>query len=93
MTDTARDKAGDAPVVTKKLLGHIDNSSYPLVTVDIQLTVTIPENAPGLVPFITEFDFIFGSKGPGGKWQGGKGGPTWQQQLLARLSLCHPQPE
>ena len=27
------------PVITKKLVGHVDNSSYPQVSVDIQLTL------------------------------------------------------
>src|SRR5579863_4572755 len=38
---------GGVPVVTKHLLGHVDNSSYPLVDVDIQLTLTTPANASG----------------------------------------------
>ena len=36
---TAREVNGDIPVITKRLVGHVDNSSYPHVTVDIQLTV------------------------------------------------------
>ena len=28
---------GDVPVITKELVGHVDNSSYPDITVDIQL--------------------------------------------------------
>ncbi|MBP6821011.1 MAG: acetylxylan esterase, partial [Acidobacteria bacterium] len=44
----------DVPVVTKQLVGHVDNSSYPAVTVDIKLTLTTPANAVG-VPVIMEF--------------------------------------
>ena len=50
VTSTAGEKNGDVPVSTKKLLGHVDNSSYPPITVDIQLTLTTPAKATGPVP-------------------------------------------
>ncbi|HEX3146827.1 MAG TPA: hypothetical protein VHR66_01925 [Gemmataceae bacterium] len=83
VTDTRKEKIGDVPAVTKVLVGHVDNSAYPPITVDIQLTLTTPENAAGPVPVIMEFGFSFGGKGPGGP-SAGKGGPNWQQQLLAK---------
>ena len=46
---------GNVPVITKKLVGHVDNSSYPLITVDIQLTLSTPADATGPVPVIMEF--------------------------------------
>jgi hypothetical protein len=87
VTSTADDKNGDVEVITRKLVGHVDNSSYPQVTVDIQLTLTTPVNARGPVPVIMEFGFVFppgfrpptppaGTPVPTG--------PTWQQQVLAR---------
>ena len=45
-------------ITTKTLVGHVDNSSYPLITVDIQLELTTPDNATGPVPVIMEFGFI-----------------------------------
>jgi hypothetical protein len=36
VTSTTQEMNGDVPVVTKKLVGHVDNSSYPQITVDIQ---------------------------------------------------------
>src|SRR5215218_3278267 len=50
VTSTAEETIGDVSVVTKKLLGHVDNSSYPHLTVDIQLTLTTPAEAKGPVP-------------------------------------------
>jgi len=45
----------------------LDNSSYPQVTVDIQVTLSTPANATGPVPVIMEFGFTgFGRGGPGG---------------------------
>ena len=73
---------GDVPVITKQLLGHVDNSSYPEIKVDIQLALTTPANAPQKVPVIMEFGFLGAGRG------GGRGpappGPTWQQQVLAK---------
>jgi len=88
VTKNTKDNVGDVPVVTKQLVGHVDNSSYPQITVDIQLTLTSPADAPGPVPVMMEFGFGFGGpRGgarPGGPPPTGRGGPTWQQQVLAK---------
>jgi hypothetical protein len=87
VTSTSNEKNGDFAVITKKLVGHVDNSSYPQITVDIQLTLTTPANATGPVPVIIEFGFIFP---PGFRFPAPPpgtpppSGPTWQQQVLAR---------
>src|SRR5712664_997699 len=59
LISTTRETNGDVPVITKKLVGHVDNTSYPFITVDIQLTLTTPANAIGPVPVIMEFGFVF----------------------------------
>jgi hypothetical protein len=83
VTATEKQTVGDVPVVTKRLVGRVDNSAYPAVTVDIQLTLTTPAEAKGPVPVIMEFGFAFPpGKGPKGPTQ--KGGPSWQQQVLAK---------
>ena len=56
-TSTVRTNSGDIPVITKQLVGHVDNSSYPQIDVDIQLTLTTPANAAGPVPVMLEFGF------------------------------------
>ena len=45
---------GGKPVLFRKLVGHVDNSSYPLINVDIEAELTTPEGAKG-VPVIVEF--------------------------------------
>jgi (4-O-methyl)-D-glucuronate---lignin esterase len=45
----------DIQVITKQLLGHVDNSSYPAITVTIGLTVATPANATGPVPIVMQF--------------------------------------
>ncbi|MFH1715933.1 MAG: acetylxylan esterase [Planctomycetota bacterium] len=79
LTSTTNETNGDVPVITKQLVGHVDNSSYPAITVDIQVTLSTPANAAGPVPVIMEFGFGagFGRARPGG-------GPSWQQQVLAK---------
>ncbi len=87
VTSTTRDMNGDVPVITKKLLGHVDNSTYPMITVDIQLTLTTPGNATGPVPVIMEFGFVFppGSRPPTPQPTAPvPNGPTWQQLVLAK---------
>jgi hypothetical protein len=83
ITATDNQTVGDVPVITKRLVGHVDNSSYPLVRVDIQLTLTTPANAAGPVPVIMEFGFVFGGRAPA-RPTAVKGGPSWQQQVLAK---------
>lgn len=78
---TTKEKNGDFDVITKKLRGHVDNSSYPQIEVNIDLTLTTPANASGPVPVMMEFGFNFP---PGFRMPGNTNGPTWQQQLLAK---------
>jgi hypothetical protein len=79
-TDVKTRKVGDADVVTKQLVGHVDNSSYPQITVDIKLTLTTPASAKGPVPVMMEFGFA--GFGPPGFGESNPG--SWQQQVLAK---------
>jgi len=88
VTSTKSGTIDEVPIITKSLLGHVDNSSYPLITVDIQLELTTPANATGPVPIIMEFGFI-GVRptrpgAPAMPMPPAPTGPTWQQQLLAK---------
>jgi hypothetical protein len=78
VTGTTREPNGTVPTITKQLVGHADNSSYPLITVDIQLTLTTPANASVPVPVIMEFGW--------GKFWGRipPGFDDWKQQVLSR---------
>lgn len=57
ITSTDRTNNGGVPVITKHLIGHVDNSSYPQINVNIQLTLTTPAEAKGPVPVMLEFGF------------------------------------
>ncbi len=70
---------GDIPVLTRELAGHVDNSLYPKISVDIQMTLTTPKNASGPVPVIMEFGFNFSMP-----WGPKEEGLTWQEQVLKK---------
>ena len=87
VVSTANEMNGDAPVVVTKLVGHVDNSAYPQITVDIQLTLTTPANAKGPVPVVMEFGFVFPPRPAGAPPlppRPAPAGPMWQQQVLAK---------
>jgi hypothetical protein len=46
---------GRIPVIAKQLIGHVDNSSYPLIDVNIDMVVVTPANAKGPVPVLMMF--------------------------------------
>jgi lysophospholipase L1-like esterase len=52
---TAASKAGIFPVVEKQLVGHVDNSAYPSIDVNIEMTLVLPGNAKGPVPVMIMF--------------------------------------
>jgi lysophospholipase L1-like esterase len=52
---TIDSKAGVFPIVEKQLVGHVDNSAYPAIKVDIEMTLVTPQNAKGPVPVMIMF--------------------------------------
>jgi len=75
---TKDDSLGGNAVVVRKLIGHVDNSSYPAITVAIDLTLTTPKGAKG-VPVILEFFPV--------EWAARippQPAPTWQEQVIER---------
>ncbi len=91
VVSTTQEKNGDIPVITKTLVGHVDNASDPAINVDIEVTLTTPADAKGPVPVMMELSFsrqflasiarMIPEMAPGAQ---ANQGPTWQQQLLAR---------
>jgi hypothetical protein len=52
---TDREFVGWTPVIAKQLIGHVDNSEYPLINVDIKMTLVVPTNVKGPVPVLMMF--------------------------------------
>jgi (4-O-methyl)-D-glucuronate---lignin esterase len=46
---------GFMPVIAKELIGHVDNSSYPSISVEIKMTLVVPANVKGPVPVLMMF--------------------------------------
>ena len=99
VTASGDDVVGGIPVVTKQLIGRVDNSACPQVNVEIRMTLTTPARASERVPVMMAFTFGGFPRGGRGATtrQGGGGGasrpaasrpaesgPTWQQQVLSR---------
>ncbi len=89
VVSTVHEKKGDVPVITKTLVGHVDNSADPKITVNIDLTLTTPADAKGPVPVILElglskeFIAMLAKRFPEFAAMAGAG-PSGQQQVLAR---------
>jgi hypothetical protein len=92
ITETLNETNGDVAVITRKLVGHVDNSAYPQITVDIQLSLSTPANArrsragDSRIRIRRARSF---SPRPKQRWFAESSpppppGPTWQQQVLAR---------
>jgi hypothetical protein len=88
VVSTTKEMNAEVPIITKKLTGHVDDSAFPLVTVNIDLTLTTPADASGPVPVMMEFGLspevlaALAKRFP--EMFASKPGPTWQQQVLAR---------
>jgi len=70
---------GAYPIRVKELKGKLDNSSFPAIEVEIQLTLTIPLNATEAVPVVMEFGWNWPANWPKRK----PVGIPWQEQILA----------
>ncbi len=55
VTATDRELVVGIPMAAKQLVGHVDNSSYPALEVNIAMTVVVPDSAPGPVPLLMMF--------------------------------------
>jgi hypothetical protein len=74
-----RKMVGFIPVIARKLTGHVDNSEYPLIEVNISMVTVIPENVKGPVPVL----MMFGRANmPAPAQPVGNANPPSTQQLL-----------
>jgi len=85
LISTVYDTSNHVPAITKKLIGHVDNSADTSITVNIDLTLSTPANVTTPVPVIMEFSFVFP---PGFKFPDPPPGTPvekgWKQQLLEK---------
>lgn len=87
----------DFPIITKHLIGRVDNSADTNLAINIDLTLSTPAYASNPVPVMMQLMFNFppgffsrnrGTNAGGtNRFPGGtitNNGPTWQQQVLAK---------
>jgi hypothetical protein len=77
---------GDIPVIAKQVIGHVDNSAYPAISVDIKVAVVTPATAKSPVPILMMFGSgnLPGVDGPRpGPPQPEPNDPPSTQQLIA----------
>jgi hypothetical protein len=55
IVETASGEVGGRAVNGRQVVGHADNSSYPAITVDIEMLLVTPANASGPVPVMIMF--------------------------------------
>ena len=55
---TDNEVVGRIPVVAKHLTGRVDNSNYPLISVNINMVLVLPQNVKGPVPILMMFGFF-----------------------------------
>src|SRR5687768_1589640 len=76
--ESREDLVGGKPVTFRKLVGHVDNSSDPLVNVEIEAELTTPAGAKGVPVVVEFFPFEFRGRFPTPP------SPTWQEQVIAK---------
>jgi hypothetical protein len=77
VTNTSEGKVGSYPVRGKQLVGHVDNSAFPAINVDIQMMLVTPATAKKPVPVMIMFGFGYlpGTTPPAGPAGRGFGPP------------------
>jgi len=78
IAETTNENKGGIAVITRKLLGHVDNSGYPLINVDIELFLTTPVGARGVPVIVEFFPPEWAARLPP------QPSPSWQEQVIAR---------
>jgi hypothetical protein len=76
--ESREDVVGGRRVLFRKLVGHVDNSAYPLVDVNIEAELTTPAGARAVPVIVEFFPFEFRGRFPAPP------PPTWQEQVIAR---------
>jgi len=55
VAESVNTQVGGRPVVARRMIGHVDNSAAPDLTVDLKMAVVLPVGAKGPVPVLMMF--------------------------------------
>ena len=78
VSESREDVVGGKAVLFRKLVGHVDNSAYPLLDVNIEAELTTPKDAKRVPVIVEFFPFEFRGRFPPPP------SPTWQEQVVAK---------
>ncbi|MBI5769235.1 MAG: acetylxylan esterase [Verrucomicrobia bacterium] len=94
VTETVNTKVGEIPVVAKRVIGHVDNSAHPAITVDIRMAVVTPAKSSGPVPVLMMFGggLMPGEQPAFGRGFGGKKGGDGKGPSEATKKAAPPAP-
>ena len=85
VTETVNTTVGGRPVIARRVIGHVDNSACPGITVDIRMSVVVPAQAKAPVPVLMMFGWGNMPDEPQLKWPGAvePAAPPSTDQLIA----------
>lgn len=81
VVENTKGKVGEIPTINKTLVGRVDNSTFPKVTVNIQASFTVPASTSGPVPIMIAFG---GRSGRNFNRNGAAPGVPWTQQAISK---------
>src|SRR3954470_10949658 len=90
VTATTRGASGGGPTITRTVVGHVDNSASPQLSVNIQASVTVPGDSARVPVMIEISGFGFGpprrptSGATSGPASRPVAGPSWREQAIAK---------
>jgi hypothetical protein len=91
VVSTTNGMNGDVPIITKQIVGHVDNSSYPAIVVAMQMTLVTPANATKPVPVMMQFGGTPGGvRGGVAAGQGARGNPAVGQPQTQQPTASAP---
>jgi cephalosporin-C deacetylase-like acetyl esterase/lysophospholipase L1-like esterase len=79
VTEITKGESAGIPTITKTLLGHVDNSAYPKVSVAIEARFTVPADSTEARPVMIEFGGFGRFRGFGNR----PGVVPWTDQAIA----------
>lgn len=77
-TSTVEGTNEEIAIVTRKMVGEVDNSSFPSIKVAIDLTITLPKKTSSKVPVILDLSFGFPPN------MNNQNAVNWQKDILAK---------
>jgi hypothetical protein len=90
VTNTTEGMTGNIPTITRTLIGHVDPTYYPELTINIGASITTPANAAGKVPVIITWGGGGGGAAGGARAGGGAAAPGGARGAPASAAPAAP---